>query len=114
MVIVTMRIGISELLALDAAVTETSDQYNLPIHAAAFRVTNDIKDYNRVGGLKKQLAALCAQVCVVKEVCLQQNQAMLSLIRLQSRGITEEQILSLSNFLERNHDNLLELGLRPV
>lgn len=106
--IVAMRIGKSEFLSLDAAVTETSEQYNLPIPTAAFRVINDIKDYNRVGGLKKQLAALCVQLYAVKKLCSQQNQAMVDLVKLQGRGITEEQVLSLSNFLDRNRDKLLE------
>jgi hypothetical protein len=51
------------IIALDVAVTETSDQYNLPIHAAAFRVINDIKDYNRVGGLKTVGGIMCASMC---------------------------------------------------
>jgi hypothetical protein len=38
---------------------------------------NDIRGYLEIGGLKKQLAALCAQVYTVKEVCSHQNQAML-------------------------------------
>ena len=53
--IVAMKINMAELLALDDAVNETAEQYNLPIYTAAFRVINDIKDYNKLGGLKKQL-----------------------------------------------------------
>ena len=80
--------------------------YNLPIYTAAFRVVNDIRDYNKLGGLKKQLAALSAQVYVVKEVCSHQNQAMVALVKLKSYGITEEDVLNLNNFLfERNMMN---------
>jgi hypothetical protein len=64
--IVAMRINTAGLLALDAAVYNTAELYNLPIYTAAFRVINDIKDYNKLGGLKKQLAALCMQVYTVK------------------------------------------------
>ena len=92
--IVAMRINTAGLLALDAAVSETAEQYNLPIYTAAFRVINDIKDYNKLGGLKKQLATLCAQVYAVKEVCSHQNQAMVALLKLKRDGITEEQILT--------------------
>ena len=104
--IVAMRINTAGLLALDAAVSETADQYNLPIYTAAFRVINDIRDYNKLGGLKKQLAALCAQVHAVKEVCSQQNQALVALVKLKSYGITEDHILNLNNFFERNKINL--------
>ena len=67
--IVAMRINTAGLLALEAAVNDLAEMYNLPIYTAAFRVMNDIKDYNKLGGLKKQLAALYAQVYTVKEVC---------------------------------------------
>ena len=103
--IVAMRINTAGLLALDAAVSETADQYGIPISRAAFRVINDIRDYREIGGLKKRLAALCAQVQAVKEVCSHQNQAMVALVKLKSYGITEDHILNLSNYLERNMMN---------
>jgi len=105
--IVTMRINTAGLLALDVAVNDTAEIYNLPIYTAAFRVMNDIQDYNKLGGLKKQLAALCTQVYAVKEVCSHQNQAMIALLKLQSRGITEEQILLyLNDFLEGTKEKI--------
>jgi hypothetical protein len=107
--LVGMRINTAGLLALDATVSETAEQYNLPIYTAAFRVINDIKDYNKVGGLKKWLEKLCAQVYTVKEVCSHQNQAMVALIKLRSYGITDDQILYLNNFLERNKMNKINL-----
>jgi hypothetical protein len=42
--ITAMKIDMSELLSLDAAVTDAAEQYNLPISAAAFQVINDIGD----------------------------------------------------------------------
>jgi hypothetical protein len=103
--IVAMRINTAGLLALEAAVNNTAEIYNLPIYTAAFRVMNDIQDYNKLGGLKKQLAALCAQVYTVKEVCSHQNQAMVALVRLKSYGITEGDIVNLNNYVERNMMN---------
>jgi hypothetical protein len=58
--IVAMRINTAGLLALEAAVNDMAEMYNLPVYTAAFRVINDIKDYNKLGGLKKQLDRLCA------------------------------------------------------
>jgi hypothetical protein len=48
-----MNIDISELLALDTAVNQTAKRYNLPPSIAALRLLNDIRDYNKIGGLKK-------------------------------------------------------------
>jgi len=63
-IIGAMRINTAGLLALDKAVNDTADQYNLPVYTAAFRVINDIKGYNRLGGLKKQVgSAMCASIC---------------------------------------------------
>ena len=108
--IVAMRINTAGLLALEAAVNDTAEIYNISVYAAAFRVMNDIKDYNKLGGLKKKLAALSAQVYTVKEVCSRQNQAMVALVKLKSYGITEEDIVNLNNYLERNKINLETLA----
>jgi hypothetical protein len=99
--IVAMRINTAGLLALEAAVNNTAEQYNIPTFTAAFRIFNDIKDYNKLGGLKKQLDRLCAQLYVVKEVYTSQNQAMAALVKLKSYGITEDDILSLNNFFSK-------------
>jgi hypothetical protein len=105
--ITAMKISMVELLVFDDAVSDTAEQYNLPIPAAAFQVINHIKDYNKLGGLKKQLAALCTQQYAVREVCSHQNQAMVTLLKLQSCGITEQHILNLHNSLfEGNRHNM--------
>jgi hypothetical protein len=97
-----MNIDIKELLVFDNAVQEISKQYNLPPSVAAFRLFNDIKDYNKIGGLKREISRLCQQIFVVNGVCANQNKAMMAVLNLQSHGITEEQIISLSNILQRN------------
>ena len=103
--IVAMKISMVELLVFDDAVSCTAEQYNLPISAAAFQIINDINNYNKLGGLKKRLATLRAQAYTVKEVCSHQYQATVALVKLKSHGITEDQILYLKNFLERNMMN---------
>src|SRR5205823_4948625 len=99
-----MKISLGELLVLDLAVSEIAEEYGLPIYCG-FRVMNDIKNYNKLGGLKKQLDTLCAQLYTVKDVCSHQYQAMVALVKLQSYGITEEHILHLKDFFERNKTN---------
>ena len=103
--IMAMKISMVELLVFDDAVHDRAEQYNLPIPAAAFQIINDINDYNKLGGLKKQLETLSTQVYTVKEVCSHQNQAMVALLKLNSYGTTENDILNLNNYLERNMNN---------
>jgi hypothetical protein len=52
--------------------------------------------------MKTEISRLCQQAFVVNEDCTNQNKAMRTILNLQSRGITEEQIISLSNTLQRN------------
>jgi hypothetical protein len=97
-----MNINISELLAFDTAVNQIAREYNLPPYVAAFRLIGDIRDYNKMGGVKKELSMLCQQIFVVNGICANQNKAIATVLKLQSHGITEEQIISLNNFLESN------------
>jgi hypothetical protein len=103
--IVAMKISLGGLLVLDLAISEIAEEYGIPMYAAAFRIINDIRDYNKLGGLKKQLGTLYAQLYTVKEVCSHQNQAMVALVKLKSYGITEDHILNLNNYVERNMMN---------
>ena len=96
----TMNIDIKELLVFDATVNQLAKQYNLPPSVAALRLFNDIMYYNKMGGLKKELSRLCQQVFIVNGICANQNQAWAALVKMQSRGITEDRILQLNNFLE--------------
>ena len=97
-----MNIDIQQLLVFDATVTQLAKQYNLPPSVAAFRLFNDIREYNKIGGLKKEVSRLSQQVFVVNGVWVNQNKAMVAMLNLRSRGITEDRILQLNNILENN------------
>ena len=97
-----MNIDIQELLVFDTAVNQIAKQYNLPPSVAALRLFNDIKDYNKIGGLTREISRLCQQIFVVNGICANQNKAMMAMINLQSRGITEDRILYINNILENN------------
>jgi hypothetical protein len=68
-------------------------------------VFSDIRDYNKIGGLKKELSRLCQQIFVIKGICANQNQAITALVKLRSHGITEEEILYVNNLLENDGYN---------
>jgi uncharacterized protein (UPF0335 family) len=97
-----LHIGRSELISFKVAVNEAAQQYGFPASTAAFHVLNNIRDYNKIGGLIKELNNLLTQVFSVNEICFRQNKSMMTMFNLQSRGITEEQIILLNNFLESN------------
>jgi hypothetical protein len=97
-----MNIDISELIALDTAVNQTSKQNKIPLSVAAFRLFSDIRDYNKIDGLKKELSRLCQQIFVINGISANQNKTITGLVKLQSHGITEDRILYLNNFLENN------------
>jgi hypothetical protein len=101
-IILDLHIGRSELISFKAAVNEAAQQYGFPASTAAFHVLNNIRDYNKIGGLKKELNNLLTQVFVVKEVCFRQNKSMMAMLNLQSRGITEDRILYMNNILNNN------------
>lgn len=82
------------------AVNEAAEQYGFPRSTAAFHVINNIRDYNKIGGLKKELSRLTTQVVSVSEICFRQNKAMMTMLNLHSRGITEDHIFYLNNILE--------------
>src|SRR5207244_4791288 len=54
--IVRLGIGVPELLALHTAVLKKADTDNLSRDRAAYRVIEEIRDYNNLGGMKKQLS----------------------------------------------------------
>jgi len=96
-----MNIDMSELLVFDSAVNQIAKQYNLPLSVAALRLFNEIREYKKIGGLKREISRLSQQIFVVNEICTSQNGAMMAMLNLQSRGITEEQILHINNLLEK-------------
>jgi hypothetical protein len=97
-----LHIGRSELISFKIAVNEAVEIYGFPHSTAAFHVLNNLRDYNRVGALKKELSGLYLQKFVLNEFCSRHSQAIMALANLRSHGITEEQIITIKNFLEDN------------
>ena len=79
-----MHIGRNELISFKAAVNEAAQQYGFPASTAAFHVLNNIRDYNKIGGLKKELNKLTAEVVSVNEICFRQNKSMMAMLDLKS------------------------------
>jgi hypothetical protein len=79
-----LNIGLAELLAFHSAMCEKADMEKIPLDAAAYRTAEDITYYRQLGGLKQE-----------HDKAFQQA-VLLSLIKLQRMGISEDQIINLA------------------
>jgi hypothetical protein len=100
--IAALHIGIDELIALKTGINEAAKHYNLPPLTATLRLIDDIKKYNKIDGLKRELTALYLQKYALNQACLRNSKAVMTVLKLQSYGITEDMILQLNNFLANN------------
>ncbi|MDQ6669104.1 MAG: hypothetical protein M3Y53_12895 [Thermoproteota archaeon] len=97
---VSFGIGIDPLIGFNILVTETAETCNIPISAAAFRVIKEIEDYRKIIGLRKESSRLALQIYTMNEILGRKNNAVMALLNLQSRGVTEDQILNVYKFFE--------------
>jgi hypothetical protein len=79
------------------------EMQNLSMESAAYRVIEDIQYYTKLGGMKKELYNTSMRVFIMSQFSARQNKAIISLIKLQSHGVTEDQILHLHKYVERNN-----------
>jgi len=72
-----MRIHVDKLLVFSVAVNEKAETYNMSISAAAYRVImiDDIENYNRIGGLKKEISRLALQIYRMNKICAIRKQS---------------------------------------
>jgi uncharacterized membrane protein len=98
--ILSMCIDIDKLLVFSVAVDEKAEIFNMSISAAAYRVIEDIENYNRVGGLKKEISRLATEIYTMNQICATRNKAIASLLKLQSiTGITDDELLNVYEYL---------------
>jgi hypothetical protein len=66
------------------------------------RLIDDIKTYNIINGLRRELDRLSLQKYALDQVCVSQSQSLINLAKLQSYGLTEDRLLELNNLMENN------------
>jgi hypothetical protein len=96
----TMNISGRELISFKAALNEAAETYGLTHSSAALDVINLIIDHNKKGQLKRELSELSFLKYTFDRFCSSCNQVIMALMNLKNHGITEEQIISLNNFLK--------------
>ena len=94
-------VGIDKLLPFNIAVKETAQKYNLSISAAAFRVVEDIENYNRLGGMKNEISNLAMQRYAINQMAAPRDKAITALFKLQCYGISDEEVLNVYEYLNR-------------
>jgi phosphate uptake regulator len=60
------------------------------METAAYRVMEDIENYNRLGGLENHLFDTIMQIIMMDQIMARHNRAITALIKLQSHGITDK------------------------
>jgi hypothetical protein len=99
--IMRLKVGIGELLAFRSVVYEKADVERIPLDTAAYKVVEDIRDYSQLGGLKKEQDRVQQQIYMFNALMANKQQAIMALLRLQSTGINEEQILNMDRLLQQ-------------
>ena len=74
--------------------------YNLSIGGAAYRVIEDIRDYDKLGGMNKQQSDVAMQIYALNQFSARQNKAIMALFKLQSLGVKDDQTLNMYRFFE--------------
>ena len=63
------------------AINQAAKHYNLPFVSATLRLIDDIKKYNKIDGLKKELTALQLQKYAHDQACSYQSQSHVNLAK---------------------------------
>jgi hypothetical protein len=96
-----MGIDIDKLIPFNVAVNEKARTSKLSISAAAYRVIEDIENYNRIGGMKNEISNLVMQKIAITQMSVPRDKAIAALLKLQNFGITDDEILNVYEFLIR-------------
>ncbi len=73
----------------------------IPSDSADYKVVEDIRDYSQLGGLKKEQDRVQQQIYMFNALMANKQAPLMSLIRLQSMGINDEQILNMDRLLQQ-------------
>ena len=73
-----LQIGVEDLIAFKIAINQAAKHYNLSPLAATLRIIEDIKKFERLGGLKWELQRLSLQKLAITEACARQAQALVT------------------------------------
>ncbi len=85
--IAALHIDMNELIAFKAAINQAVELYNLPPLTATLRLIEDIKKFERLGGLEQELRRLFLQKYALVQACSRQSQLLLALGKMQNQAL---------------------------
>ena len=91
-----MRVGI---IGIPCAVMKKADMEKISYNKAAYGLMDGIDTYGKLIDAKKQLNEVSMQIFMMNQFLRRQNYAVNALMRLQSIGVTNEEILNVHEFL---------------
>ena len=68
--LVSLGVGIQELIGLEVAIKEAAKMYNLPFFHSTVRLIDDIKRYNKLNSLRRELDRLSLQKYVLDQASI--------------------------------------------
>jgi hypothetical protein len=84
--IVSLGIDLHQLIAVDVGIKEAAKLYNMSFYNSTILLIDDIKSYNKINGLKRELDRLSLQKYMLDQACSRQSQSLIALAKLKSHG----------------------------
>src|SRR5919198_5991112 len=75
----SMRVSPESFDITSIGVNKIAREHNIPPYVAAFRIFNEIRDYNKIGGLKKEVSALYLRKLALNQACSSQSESLITL-----------------------------------
>jgi hypothetical protein len=97
--LISLGIGFAELSAFHSAIFKKIEMDNLPFGEALYTLMDGIDTSGKLIDAKKQLNDTWMQIQMVNLFSVRQTNAINALIKLQSFGVTDEEILNIHEFL---------------
>jgi hypothetical protein len=82
-----LQIRVEDLIAFKIAINQAVKLYNLPPLAATLRLIEDVKKYEKLGGLERELHRLSLRKFALAEACARQAQALVTGAKWQNQGL---------------------------
>lgn len=95
------RIGFPELLAFHTAVIKKAEKDNLSRQAAAYRIIEDIENYEKIGGLQNEISKMAVQQYAIRQMTAPREKAISALMGFQALGVTDGEILNIYEWLNK-------------
>jgi hypothetical protein len=93
-----LKIALDVILPWVETIHEKAQVENIATDVAAVSVASELRTYRQLGGVQKGLQQIQNQILILDTLYIHKQQAITMLMELQSRGISEAEIIHLVNF----------------